>query len=215
MMDNIDIIRSKQIDDDARELFNDNGDVLSQYHVCLKNTNFMSFGGSGLNFSADMEKDKYAKKPEDVRRTALIIIPDKALVDDLIAEGFNIRQNKPYPGKEDEYIPIYYTTIIANYDSKKSKPNIFLSSENGHVFPGNPSTGYVLLDESNVGNLDGIAVDRVRVCLNKYTNKLGTGKSLYIQTMFVDQAVRNDPIIRRYAPRQSLSLSPLIRPPLR
>lgn len=137
------------------------------------------------NFSGDPERDSYGN---DARK-ANIIIPDEEQALELRDAGFNVKQTKPREGDEENYIPRYFVSITANYDSEWP-PKIYLVS--GNAAP-------VALDESSVGIIDKVYVTNVNVVLNVYQNKRTGKSSLYIKTMYVEQDIDSDPFASRYA----------------
>ena len=108
------------------------------------------------NFSGDPERDTYGS---DARK-GNIIIPTEEQAMELRNSGFNVKQTKPREGDEENYIPRYYVSVKANYDSEWP-PKIYLVS--GKANP-------VLLDETSVGIIDKVYVTNVNAILNVYTN---------------------------------------------
>lgn len=136
------------------------------------------------NFSGDPKRDPKFHSSE---RKGNIIINNPELAQELIDEGFNVRETKPREGEEEGHVPTYFVAIKANYDSKWP-PKIYLVS--GDSEP-------VLLDEETVCQIDQISVENVCVELNVYN-----GSTLYIRTMYVEQGVGGDPFAARYARRR-------------
>lgn len=150
--------------------------------INIENTRFIF----ETNFSGEPSRDRF----RSTQRRANIIINNPDLAQELIDEGFNVRETKPREGEEEGFIPTYFIAIKANYDSKWP-PKIYLVS--GDSDP-------VLLDAETVGQIDQISVDNVNVQLNtRYTEN---GNSLYVRTMYVEQGVGNDPFAARYARRR-------------
>lgn len=138
------------------------------------------------NFSGDPSRDRF----RSTQRRANVIINNPDLAQELIDEGFNVRETRPREGEEDGFVPTYFVAIKAKYDSKWP-PKIYLVS--GESEP-------VLLDAETVGQIDQISVENVCVQLN--TRYGENGNSLYIRTMYVEQGVGNDPFAARYARRR-------------
>ena len=136
------------------------------------------------NFSGDPERDAYGS---DARKGNLII-PTEEQAMELRNAGFNVKQTKPREGDEENYIPRYYVSVKANYDSEWP-PKIYLVS--GKANP-------VLLDETSVGIIDKVYVTNVNAVLNVYTNTKTHQCSLYIKTMYVEQDIESDPFAARY-----------------
>lgn len=151
--------------------------------ISIENTKFIF----KTNFSGDPERDTYGS---DARR-ANIIIPDPDMAMALREEGFNVKQTKPRPGFEDEFVPEYYVAIGVNYDTNWP-PRIYLVS--GDAEP-------VELNEETVGSLDMCYVRNVNVVLNTYHNKRTGRCSLYVRTMYVEQDIEDDPFASRYRRR--------------
>ena len=150
--------------------------------INIENTRFIF----ETNFSGDPSRDRF----RSTQRRANVIINNPDLAQELIDEGFNVRETRPREGEEEGFIPTYFIAIKANYDSKWP-PKIYLVS--GDSDP-------VLLDAETVGQIDQISVDNVNVQLNtRYTEN---GNSLYVRTMYVEQGVGNDPFAERYARRR-------------
>ena len=137
------------------------------------------------NFAGDPEQDSYGSD----KRKGNIIIPDEQMALDLRDAGFNVKQTKPKDPDDDNFIPRYFVSITANYESDWP-PKIYLVS--GKANP-------VLLDETSVGIIDKVYVTNVNVILNTYCNPRTKKCSLYIKTMYVEQDIESDPFASRYA----------------
>ena len=144
--------------------------------VSIENTRFIF----ETNFSGDPRRDKYGSD----RRYANIIIPEE-LAEELIDEGFNVRNTDP---KDGEYEKTYFVRATVNYDSK-FPPRIFL------VFADNPPE---LLDSKSVSIIDTMYIRNVNVIPSKYYNAKMDKWSLYVRTMYVEQELDNDPFAARY-----------------
>lgn len=151
--------------------------------IAIENTKFIF----RTNFSGDPDRDTYGS---DARR-ANIIIPDIALAQELIDEGFNVKVTKPREGYEEDFTPEYFVAIGVNYDSNWP-PKIYLVSGDA-----NP----VELNEESVGCLDMCQVQHVDVTLNPYENPKTHRKSLYVRTMYVVQDITDDPFASKYRRR--------------
>ena len=105
--------------------------------------------------------------------------------------GLNVRETAPREGDGPEFKPEYFIAVKANYRSKYP-PKIYLVSGDSEA---------VLLHEDSLVDIDKMRVENVNVVLNIYENP-NTGKcSLYVRTMYVEQAVDSDPFAARYARR--------------
>lgn len=155
----------------------------------LENTNFIY----KPNLSGEFRKeDRYPS----TRRQCNIVIPDKDLVQEMVEDGFNVRQTKPSEGYEDDFEPEYFVACTLKFQSEgsRSNPVVNLIDDEGYSIP---------LDEDTVGNLDGIRIKRnsVRAVLSPYTKGGGEHPTLYIQTLYVEQDTENDPWAKNYPRR--------------
>lgn len=152
--------------------------------VRIENTHFIY----ATNFEGDPKKDNYGSSD----RKANIIIPTKEQADDLASVGFNVKVTKPKEGEEEGFVPIYFISAKANYDSEWP-PKIYLVS--GDAEPR-------LLDAQTVGMIDDIYVLNVNAILNPYWSERNKTWSLYIKIMYVEQdcnmGSRTDPFASVY-----------------
>lgn len=153
--------------------------------ISLEDTNFIWM----TNFSGDPERDNFGSDA----RQANIIIPDPALAEELLAEGYNVKQTKPREGEEEGFEPRYFISIKVNFDSF-NPPRIYLVS--GDADP-------LLLDEESIDIIDRCQVLNVNATLNPYENPRTGRKSLYVRTMYVEQDIEDDPFAQRYARRNA------------
>ena len=136
------------------------------------------------NFAGDSTKDKFGS----TTRKATLVIPDKNMADEMLANGINVKVLDPRDATEE---PVYFVTVIANFNSKVP-PKMYL------VSGGNEP---VLLDEDTVGEIDNSYVLNVNASLNPWFNE-NTGKtSLYIRNMYVELEVDDDPFASLYRNR--------------
>lgn len=147
--------------------------------VIIENTRFIF----DTNFSGENDQRFHS-----TTRKGNVIIPDENQAQELIAAGFNVKQTKPREGEEEEFIPRYFVSVIANYNSE-FPPKIWLDRQDGNE--------PVLLDGESVGILDKMWIEKVDVCCNIYEGR--NGNSLYIKSMAVTQHVNMDPIAARYS----------------
>lgn len=134
------------------------------------------------NFSGDPDRDGYGS----TTRKGCVIIPDEELAQALLADGFNVKISRPtIEGAE----PQHYINIIVNYESKWPPKIYLVSGEKGRV----------LLDRDSVGMIDDIYVRNVNVSLSPHINKRTGRKTLYVDTMYVEQEIDRDPFAARYA----------------
>lgn len=156
--------------------------------IALDDTRFIF----ATNFSGDPKRDRFG----DARRKANIIIPTEQQAKDLTKAGFKVRQTKPPEDADANWVPEYYVLAQVKYrktdgEPVKYPPNVYL------VTPGNEP---VLLTEETVNCLDQIRVKNVNVILNphEYDGANGSGLSLYVRTMYVEQDTDDDPYAARY-----------------
>lgn len=161
-------------------ILRNNGPVRERNLISIENTKFIW----RTNFSGDPERDNFGSET----RQANIIIPDERQAQELMDLGVNVKQTKPKPGEEDEFVPTYFVPIKVNYDTNWP-PKIYLVS--GDADP-------ILLDEESVGMLDKCYVLNVNAVLNLYTNTRTGRSSLYVRTMYVEQDIEDDPFAHRY-----------------
>lgn len=152
--------------------------------VIIENTKFIF----DTNFSGDPKRDKFGS----TQRKGNLVIPDIELARELIDEGYNVKLTRPREGEEEGFVPRYFVSIKANYDSQWP-PRIYLMAENGET----------LLDAESVSNIDYMWIDKVNVVLNRYEGP--NGKSLYVKSMEVFQKIDEDPISMRHAARNDTS----------
>lgn len=148
--------------------------------ICIDDTNFIW----NTNFSGDPARDSFGS---DARK-ANIIIPTREQAMELLEAGFNVKETKPKPGSEEDFVPTYFVSVSINYDTKWP-PNIYLVSGNAEP---------KLLNANTVGNIDSCRVKNVNVVLNPYYNQRTRRNSLYVRTMYVEQDLETDPYASRY-----------------
>ena len=127
-----------------------NGESRERKIISIEDTNFIW----RTNFSGDPERDSFGSDA----RQANLIIPDPAMAEELIADGYNIKQTKPREGEEEGFEPRYFVSVKVNFDSF-NPPRIYLVS--GDADP-------LLLDEESIDILDRCQVLNVNATLNPY-----------------------------------------------
>ena len=137
----------------------------------LEDTNFIY----QTNLSGEWRKeDRYPSNA----RTCNIIIPDPELVQEMIDDGFNVRQTKPNEGYEEDFVPEYFIKATLKYKSEggAGNPNVSIVGEDGYSDE---------LDEYSVGQIDHMRLKKDSVCatLSPYTK--GEHPTLYIQALYV------------------------------
>lgn len=155
------------------------------------------------NFSGDPTRDRWG----DNRRKCNIIIPTAEKAKELDIAGFKVRETKPSPEQEatGDFVPEFY--IMAQIKFRKNDgqpvkypPKVYLVPE--------PGAEPVLLTEETIGCLDSIRVKNVNVILNphEYEGAQGSGISLFVRTMYVEQDLDDDPYAARY--RRQTEIAP-------
>lgn len=121
-------------------------------------------------------------------RACNIIIPDPEQAQEMIDDGLNVRQTTPSENYKENYEPEYFVKAYLKFASEgsRSNPIINLIDQEGYSTP---------LDEHTVGCIDNIRIkrDSVRVVLAPYSGGGGAYPTLYIQTLYVEQDLDNDP----------------------
>ena len=110
----------------------------------------------------------------------------------MIDDGFNVKETKPRAGEEEDFVPEFFVSVRANYDTGRPPIIRLVSGDNKPV----------TLDEESVALVDKLADDKcignVNATLNPYINKTTGRKSLYIKVMYVEQDFSSDPFASRY-----------------
>ena len=146
----------------------------------IENTNFIFKS----NLAGEYRKeDRYPSNA----RTCNIIISDPEMVQEMIDDGFNVRETKPNDGYEEDFVPEYFVKATLKFQSEgaRSNPVVCVVDPDGYSIP---------LNEDTVGNLDTMRIRRnsVRAILSPYTRG-GDHPTLYIQTLYAEQDLDNDP----------------------
>lgn len=164
----------------------------------LENTRFIY----ATNLSGDPAQDRFA----DTRRKCNILIPSERQAQELKDMGIRVRETRPSQDDDpDEFVPEHFVTAILKYRDRtgrylKYPPKVYLVS--GDAQP-------VLLDEADVGMLDGMRISNVDVVLNAYEyDPVEHKTSLYIRTMYVQQDTEDDPYASKYANRGQFGYDP-------
>lgn len=165
----------------------------------LENTKFIF----NTNFAGDPNNDP---RFHSTARQGNIIIPDPNLAHELMDEGFNVKETRPRPGYEEEFEPQYFIAVKLSYNGRRP-PKVYLVS--GDAVP-------VLLDEDSVCEIDRLQENRsvanVNCLCNVYHNEDRDTKSLYINVMYVEQLIDDDPYAARYARHDDPEVQPPFDP---
>lgn len=155
--------------------------------ITIDNTKFIF----PTNFAGNPDNDRYG----DARRKVNIIIPED-LAKELIKIGVNVRQTKPHPGEEENFIPTFFTQVLLKYRDKTGMQMKYLP----RVYLVNDRDEEILRTEDDVAELDSIRVKNVKCVLN--VRDYGSGKNLYIRVMYVEQDLDDDPFAAVYRRRR-------------
>lgn len=112
---------------------------------------------------------EYNKNGE--RITGVIIPPER--VDELVAEGWNIKQTKPRDPQAD---PTYYMNVKCRFDN--IPPKVYLCTQRKKT----------LLDEETVEQVDYSEISSVDIEISPYdySTALGSGRTAYVKNMYVN-----------------------------
>lgn len=150
--------------------------------IFLENTRFIF----RTNF-AGLPDEKYGS----TTRYGNILIPDPEIAQELVDDGYLVKETKPREGEEAGFEPKYFTRIVLNYNSdyaKNNPPKVYLVE-------GNKRT---LLDEDSVGMIDHIYILNVKVSIEESFLKKFGKKVLYIKTMYIYHDTEDDPWAAEY-----------------
>lgn len=151
--------------------------------VILEDTKFIF----RTNFAGDPGNDAYG----NAARRGNIIIPTEELAREIADLGIDVKATKPREGEEEGFKPIYFMPIIINYRSEVAKerpPKVYLVSNGVRR----------LLDEESVGSIDRCYVLNVNATVEITYLKKYDKYCAYVQTMYVEQDVDEDPFASRY-----------------
>lgn len=151
--------------------------------VILEDTKFIF----KTNFAGDPANDAYGNSA----RRGNIIIPTEDLARQIADAGIDVKATKPREGEEEGFKQTFFMPIIVNYTSgvaKERPPKIYLVS-NGNA---------KLLTEETVGCIDRCYVLNVNATIEITYLKKYDKYCAYVQTMYVEQDVDEDPFAARY-----------------
>lgn len=143
----------------------------------LNDTNFVPF------FKRNLSGDRARGYRGSNARTAAIMIPDADIAERLKAEGYNVRKTEPQPGKEDEYVPIYYFNFSVKYDLNYP-PKVYQVTDKETI----------LLGPDTIGRLDDIRIGRIKAVFAE-SEKIPEGsdyKQLYLRVLYAEQDLSPD-----------------------
>lgn len=159
--------------------------------ITIDNTRFIY----ATNFAGNPDNDHFG----DTRRKMNIIVPED-LAKELIKIGVKVRQTKPRPGEEEDFVPTYFTQVLLKYRNKAGVPMKYLP----RVYLVNDRNEEILRTEDDVAELDSIRVKNVNCVLN--VRDYDNGKNLYVRVMYVEQNLDDDPYAAMYRRRREESM---------
>lgn len=144
--------------------------------VCIEDTRFIF----ATNFQGDPNRDNYKSR----ERKGNVVI-DEEFAQALMNLGVNVKTRY---ADDPERETVYYVIVKLNYDSWK-KPKVYFVS--GQTEPR-------LMDEESISIIDDADISNVNIIANTYQGQNSEYKSLYIDTMYVEQDLNGDPFFDRY-----------------
>ncbi len=152
--------------------------------VILEDTKFIF----KTNFAGNPDEDAYGNPA----RRGNIVIPTEEQAREIADLGIDVKATKPKEGEEEGFKQTFFMPIIINYNSEVAKdrpPKIYLVS--GDNAPR-------LLTEDTVGTIDRCYVLNVNATVEITYLKKYDRHCAYVQTMYVEQDVDEDPFAGRY-----------------
>ena len=121
-------------------------------------------------------------------RNFAVVIPDQAIADDLIKDGWNIKIRPP---RDEEDTPFIYLPVKIKFNDRG--PGIYINTYNGSL---------ERLSEETVSSLDNIDIKSVSLDVRAYDWEVNgkTGRTAYLQGMEVTQNI--DRFAAKYAESQ-------------
>ena len=145
--------------------------------VCIENARFIF----NTNFQGDPNRDTYKSR----ERKGNVLIEDEEFAMALRDAGVNVKARfADDPERETQY----FVVVKLNFDSWK-KPKVYFVSGN---------TEPRLLDEDTISIVDDADISNVNIIANTYQGQNSEYKSLYVDTMYVEQDLDGDPFFDRY-----------------
>lgn len=130
----------------------------------------LTIEGTNLIFRNFSGKPSEYNKNGD-RITGVIIPPE--LVNELVDEGWNVKQTKPRDPQDE---PLYYMNVRCRFDN--FPPKVYLCTQRKKT----------KLDEETIDQIDYSEIDFVDIEISPYdyTTPMGSGRTAYIKTMYVN-----------------------------
>lgn len=147
--------------------------------INLENTRFIF----ATNFEGNPDKDKYKSN----KRVCNIVIPTVEQAMAMLDAGYPVKETTPREGEEEGFVKEYFIKCNCNMDSQYP-PKVYLVNEEGIA---------VKLDRAGVSMLDDIRVKNVNATITPWEWEDGKF-SMYIQVLYVEQSVEDDPYASRY-----------------
>lgn len=117
--------------------------------------------------------DKF--NPQGGKRGFSVVIDDPKFAEELIKEGWNVKQFKPRDDEDGE--PGHFLQVKVSY-SDKSNPHIYLCTKKSKT----------MLNEDTVGSLDYAEISSVDIVIRPYEYDVRgmQGVAAYVKTMYVN-----------------------------
>lgn len=131
---------------------------------------------------------KAQKYNPEGRRNFCLVLEDPELIEDLRADGWNVKETNP---RSEDQAPTTYIQVAVNYSN--IPPKIHLIS----------SKGETILDEEEVGMLDWAEIEHIDLTINPshWTDEQGRDRvKAYLRSMFV--TIWEDELEQLYSTKQ-------------
>ena len=138
---------------------------------------------SGTNLIFRNLSGKTSEYNKNGERITGVIIPPE-MVDDLVADGWNVKQTKP---RDPQDQPTYYMNVKCRFDN--IPPKVYLCTQHKKT----------KLDEDTIEQIDYSEISFVDIEISPYDYQtaMGSGRSAYVKNMYVN--VVEDYFAEKYA----------------
>ena len=121
-------------------------------------------------------------------RNFSVVIPDKDLADQLLADGWHV---KMLEARNEDEKPIYLLKVKVNFNSQRP-PKVVMVTERGNM---------TKLNEETIDILDSADIIKSDVEINPYRNEKFQGVSAYLKTLYV--TISEDRFAEKYSNNES------------